>query len=64
MEEIADWYPQSFLEPYIVACVTVMSRYSGSPASFAVECQAIESRWLAGAEQFRLEVSWTAATAE
>jgi hypothetical protein len=64
IEEVAGWYPKLFLEPYIVACVTVMSRYSGSPASFGVECEGIDSRWLAGAERFRLQVSWTEMTAE
>jgi hypothetical protein len=64
IEEIADWYPQLFLEPYIVACVTAMSCYSGSPASFEVDCQRIDSRWLGGDERFRLQVSWTEATAE
>jgi hypothetical protein len=64
IEEVADWYPQLFLEPYIVACVTAMSRYSNSPASFEVECEGIASRWLAGAERFRMLVSWTEATAE
>src|SRR5690348_5807607 len=64
IEELADWYPQLFLEPYIVACVTAMSRYSGSPASCDVACEGIDSRWLAGAEQVRLQVSWTDATAD
>jgi hypothetical protein len=64
IEAVAGWYPQLFLEPYIVACVAAMSRYSGSPASFEVDCEGIDSRWLAGAERFRLEVSWKGATAE
>ena len=64
IEEVADWYPQLFLEPYLVACVAAMSRFSGSPASFEVECEGLDSRWLAGAERFRLEVAWTEATAE
>ncbi len=64
IEEVADWYPQLFLEPYIVACVSVMSRYSGSPASFEVDCEGINSRWLGKADRFRLQVSWTEATAE
>src|SRR5437588_4896603 len=64
IEEVANWYPQLFLEPYLVACVTTMSRYSGPPASFEVDCAGIDSRWLAGAERFRLQVSWTEATAE
>jgi hypothetical protein len=64
IEQLADWYPQLFLEPYIVACVTAMSRYSGSPATFDVHCEGIVSRWLAGAERFRLQLAWTDATAE
>src|SRR5260370_27214092 len=64
IEELADWYPRLFLEPYVVACVTAMSRYSSSPASFDVDCEGVVSRWLAGAERFRLQVSWTDATAE
>jgi hypothetical protein len=64
IEELADWYPQLFLEPYIVACVTAMSRYSGSPACFEVDCEGIDSRWLAGATRFRLVVSWAEMTAE
>ena len=63
IEEVADWYPQLFLEPYIVACVTAMSRYSSSPASFDVDCEGFDSQWLAGAERFRLQVYWTETTA-
>jgi hypothetical protein len=58
IEELADWYPRLFLEPYIVACVAVLCRYTDSPASFAVECDGIHSRWLGRADRFRLEVSW------
>ncbi len=64
IEKVAEWYPRLFLEPYIVACVTVLSQYSDSPASFAVDCEGIDCRWLAGAKRFRLHVSWTEATAE
>jgi hypothetical protein len=64
IEELADWYPRLYLEPYIVACVAAMGRYSGTPAFFAVDCKGIESRWLAGTERFRLQVSWTETTAE
>src|SRR5438309_1258503 len=64
IEEVANWYPRLFLEPYIVACVAAMSQYSASPGSFEVDCAGIDSRWLAGAEQFRMQVSWTDATAE
>jgi hypothetical protein len=64
IEEVADWYPQLFLEPYTVACVTALRRYSDSPASFEVDCEGIDSRWLAGAEQFQLRVSWAEATSE
>ena len=64
IEEVADWYPQLFLEPYAVACVTALSRYSASPATFAVECEGIASRRLGKTQQFRLEMSWTKTTAE
>lgn len=61
-EGIAAWHPQLFLEPHIVACAAVMSRYSGSPAVFEVECEGISSRWLGRANRFALEVSWTEET--
>ena len=64
IEELADWYPRLFLEPYIVACVAAMTRYTSSPASFEVDCDGIVSRWLAGAEQLRRKVSWTDASAD
>ena len=64
VEELAEWYPGLFLEPYIVASVAAMRRYSDSPGSFQVDCEGIDSRWLAGAEQFWMQVSWTEATAE
>jgi hypothetical protein len=64
IETLAEWYPRLFLEPYIVACAAVMSRYADSPASFDVACQGIDSRWLGTADRFRLEVSWTQETAE
>jgi hypothetical protein len=63
LEDLAAWYPPLFLEPYVVACVATLSRYSGPPASFEVECEAIASRRLAGADRFWLEVAWTEATA-
>lgn len=58
IEELADWYPRLLLDPYIVAGVAALSRYSTSPAHIAVECERIDSRWLAGAERFDLELSW------
>jgi hypothetical protein len=64
IEQLADWYPQLLLEPYVVASVAAMSRYASSPASVVVDCAGIDSRWLAGADQFRLQVSWTEASAE
>ena len=64
IEELADWYPQLFLDPYIVACVAAMMRYSNSPAAVEVDCEGIDCRWLAGAEHFRLQVSWTETIAE
>jgi hypothetical protein len=64
IEDLADWYPRLFLEPYIVASVAALAPYSDSPASFEVACSGVTSRWLAGAERFQLQVSWSKATAE
>jgi hypothetical protein len=63
IEDIAGWYPRLFLEPHIVACVAVMSRYSASPATFDVACEGVTSRWLGKDSTCRLEVSWAEQTA-
>jgi len=63
VEDLENWYPRLFLEPHIVACVAVMSRYSGSPAAFEVACEGVTSRWLGKAMAFPLEVSWAEETA-
>jgi hypothetical protein len=62
IEDIVQWHPYLYAEPYAVAFVAVTGRYSVSPASFLVECQDVESRWLGKAHQFTLEVSWTEET--
>src|SRR5262245_31421464 len=64
VEEVADWHTRLFLEPHIVGCVAVLSRYSESPAVLDVECVDLASRWLRGTTDFRLEVSWREETAE
>lgn len=64
IEDLADWYPRLFLDPYIVASAAAMSRYSSAPALIAVDCEGIDSRWLGGAERFRLQVSWMEETAK
>jgi hypothetical protein len=46
IENLDDWYPHLFLEAHGVACVAVLSRYSGSPAMVEVACEGISSRWL------------------
>jgi hypothetical protein len=63
IEEIAEWHPQLFLEPHIVACAGVLGQYSESPAVLQVDCEGIASRWLGKARRFRLEISWTGETA-
>jgi hypothetical protein len=63
IEGLEGWYPRLFLEPHTVACVAVMSRYSGPPASFDVACEGITSRWLGHDSAFRLDVSWRQETA-
>src|ERR1700730_12285307 len=54
-EDMETWYPRLFLEPHIVACVAVLSRYSASPAMLHVTCEGITSRWLGKDTAFRLE---------
>jgi hypothetical protein len=63
VENLEGWYPRLFLEPHCVACVAVMSRYSGPPAMFEVACEGITSRWLGQDSAFRLKVSWAEETA-
>src|SRR5579884_2800138 len=64
IEELAGWYPRLFLDPYIVACVSALRQYSGSPADFDVDCEGIVSRWLGDREKFELRVSWGEPTAD
>jgi hypothetical protein len=66
IENLASWHPWFFLEPQIVACVAVLSRhgYGRPPAVLDVDCFNVGSPWLGGAEQFRLEVTWSLETAE
>lgn len=56
MERLEGWYPNLFLEPHLVAAVTVLSEYSDSPATFGVHAENIAQR--TAAEGFRLDVSW------
>jgi len=63
IEDLERWDPRLFLEPHAVACVGVMSRYAGPPATFEVACEGVTSRWLGKATNFRLEVSWAEQTA-
>lgn len=62
VEEMVSWHPQLFLEPHIIACAAVMSRYNESPTVFEVECVGIISRWLGRTKRFALEMSWTEET--
>jgi hypothetical protein len=64
VEQIADWHWNLFVEPHIVAFVTVAGQYSNSPASFVVECAGISLRRLSKATELQLEVSWHKDTAE
>jgi len=64
IEEVADWHPHLYVEPYTVAFVAVAGQYSTSPALFDVECSNIASRWLGKSAACRLEVSWQDDTAE
>ena len=57
IERLEGWYPNLFLEPHLVAAVTVLSEYSDSPAAFDVRGENITQ--LASTEEgFRLNLSW------
>lgn len=64
IENLAAWHPHLYVEPYAIAFVAVTGQYSVPPASFLVECEAIQSRWLGKARQLTLEVSWTEETVD
>ena len=57
IERLESWYPNLFLEPHLVAAVTVLTEYSGSPATFDFRGENIP-RLAATKEEFRLELSW------
>ena len=63
IEEIAGQHPPLFLEPHIVACAAVLSRYSPSPATIEVECTGIDSDVLGAHLGCSLEVAWRQETA-
>jgi hypothetical protein len=54
IERLEGWYPNLFLEPHLVAAVTVLSEYSDSPASFAAQSENIA----AVETEFRLDLNW------
>ena len=57
LERLPSWYPNLFLEPHLVAAVAVLSEYSESPASFALETENIlQLEDQAG--EFRVAMSW------
>ena len=62
IEKVSDLHPRLFLEAHIVACVSVMSSHSASPAKFEVICEDIVSHWLGEETQFTLEISWSEET--
>src|SRR5216684_7328617 len=62
IENLSVWHPHLYVEPYAVAFVAVTGQYSVSPASFLVDCEGVESRWLGRTRQLALEVSWTEET--
>jgi hypothetical protein len=62
IEDLVEWHPYLYVEPYVVAFVAVTGQYSVSPANFHVECQGVTSRWLGKANALSLEVAWTEET--
>ena len=57
IERLERWYPNLFLEPHLIAAVSVLAEYSDSPAKFEVRGESI-SRRAAAEDEFRLELSW------
>ena len=57
IERLEGWYPNLFLEPHLVAAVTVLSEYSDSPATFDVQGENIAQR-VAPKEEIRLDLIW------
>jgi hypothetical protein len=64
VEELASWHPWFYVEPQVAAFVAVVDSYGRTPALFEVDCFNVESPWLGQDKHFRLEVSWSARTAE
>ena len=58
IEQIADWHPNLFVEPHVVALVAVATQYSRSPAVFDVSCENVAVRGLGKHANIQLEVSW------
>lgn len=57
IERLEGWYPNLFLEPHLVAAVTVLSEYSDSPATIDVLGESLSPPAATEAE-FRLDLSW------
>jgi hypothetical protein len=67
IEDIVAAHPDLYLEHCAVMGVALMSRHSGSPCDFLVECEGFGPPALEGDTSFLLQVAWsnqTAATAE
>src|SRR3954454_5954770 len=63
IEDIAKWHPWFYVEPHIVSCAAVLSRYGRSPAVLDVQCSRVKSPWLRDSSRFRLQVAWSDETA-
>ncbi len=57
IERLEGWYPNLFLEPHLVAAVTVLSEYSGSPATVDVRGENI-AQLAANENELQLDLSW------
>ncbi|MEM7538857.1 MAG: hypothetical protein AAF639_42260 [Chloroflexota bacterium] len=63
IEQITDLRPSLYLEPHSIACVSVLSQYSTSPARFDVDCSNIVSSWVQQDTKLQLEIVWSEETA-
>ena len=63
IEDILAAHPGLYLEHHAVMAVAVMSRLSGSPCEFLVECEDFSPPGLEGEPRFSLRISWDVRTA-
>ncbi|MFO0966825.1 MAG: hypothetical protein U0793_14730 [Gemmataceae bacterium] len=64
IEDLAEWHPYLYVEPYVVAFVAVTGQYSVSPARFLLEREDVKSRRLRKGNEAWLEIAWSEETVD